>query len=222
MTDKPISTISYNTEPFLINRLRELTESHIIQSWAYIFHKGEDGDKDHFHLRLEPNKRVDKMTIREYFNEPDPNCELPLGCRPFRFSKEEEWVLYVVHDPIYMKIKYNDEDGKEKLPYSYTDIKCYIPADLETMWIRAKQALKHSSASIVNQLKDGVSTFSLMQQGENPHLLNAINKCLQENDYSRLAKEYQRLEMKYHKLAGAIEKKGLTLIVDKEGDFDIV
>lgn len=222
MTDRPISTVSYNTEAFLLNKLKQLTDAHIIQSWAYIKHVGEDGDKDHIHLRMEPNKRIDKMTMKEYFEEPDPDCDIPLGCLPFRPSKEEDWLLYVVHEPTYMKIKYNDEDGKEKLPYQYTDIICSCPRDLDIMWIRAKQALKHSSASLVGQLKKGVSTFSLMQQGENPHLLNAINKCLEENDYSRLAKDYQRLEHKYYKLAGAIEKKGLTLIVNKEGDFEIV
>lgn len=222
MTDRPISTVSYNTEPFLLAKLKELTDAHIIQSWSYIKHVGEDGDKDHIHLRMEPNRRIDKMTIKEYFEEPDPDCELPLGCLPFRPSKEEDWMLYVVHDSTYMKIKYNDEDEKEKLPYDYTDIICSCPRDRDIMWIRAKQALKHSSASLVGKLKDGVSTFSLMQQGENPHLLNAINKCLEENDYSRLAKQYKDLESKTYKLLAAIEKIGYAVVVREDGGYDLV
>ena len=110
-TQKPISTISYNSEPFLKEVLDSLFKAHIIQAYMYIKHKGEDGDKDHIHLRLEPNKKLDPMDIQTQLREFTPDNDLPLCCRPFRPSKEEDWFLYVVHDPIYLKLKYG---GGEK------------------------------------------------------------------------------------------------------------
>ena len=105
MTQKPISTISYNTEPFLKNTLDMLYKQHIIQNYMYIFHKGEDGDKDHFHVRLEPNRRIDPMDIKELFSEYDSKNIKPLGVRPFRPSVEEDWILYALHNKDYLKTK---------------------------------------------------------------------------------------------------------------------
>ena len=44
-TQKPISTISYNTEAFLKEKLESWLAEHLIQAYQYICHKGEDGDK---------------------------------------------------------------------------------------------------------------------------------------------------------------------------------
>ena len=96
-TQKPISTISYNTELFLKEKLDTWYEAHIIQSYQYICHKGEDGDKDHIHVRIEPNKRVDPMDLQVQLREFQIGKEKPLGCRPFRPSKEEDWFFsYIV------------------------------------------------------------------------------------------------------------------------------
>ena len=49
-TQKPISTISYNSESFLKEKLDIWLSAHIIQAYQYIFHKGEDvvGEKWQF------------------------------------------------------------------------------------------------------------------------------------------------------------------------------
>ena len=125
-TQKPISTISYNTEGFLHEKLEEWREAHIISCYQYIKHIGEDGDKDHIHLRIEPNKRIDPMILQEELKEYQIGKEKPLGCRPFRPSKEEDWYLYSVHDKGYLKIKYGGGEKGEKLPYKWQDIKVPI------------------------------------------------------------------------------------------------
>ena len=116
-TQKPISTISYNSEAFLKEKLNEWYKDHIIQAYQYICHKGEDGDKDHIHLRIEPNKRVDPMALTEQLKEFEIGKIKPLGIRPWRASKEEDWFLYAVHDKDYLKLKYGGFQKFEKLPY---------------------------------------------------------------------------------------------------------
>lgn len=140
-TQKPLSTVSYNSESFLLARLMELYDNHKIQAFMYICHKGEDGDKDHIHLRLEPNCRLDPMDLKSFFNEYIKGEEKPLAVRPWRPSKEEDWFLYAVHDPQYMAIKY-PLDTHEKLEYSWDCIKVSPDYDLEIAKIRAKQNLK--------------------------------------------------------------------------------
>lgn len=192
-TQKPISTISYNSEAFLFEKLSNLISSHTIQSYMYIFHKGEDGDKDHFHLRIEPNKRVDPMDIAALFNEYVFDSIKPLGVRPFRPSKEEDWILYAVHDHDYLSLKYGGPDKGEKLPYSWTDIKAPDFFDVEIAFIRAKASLNHSSVSLAKRLRSGDNAYSLVMQGENVHLVNAVVRALRSTDYERLANENFRL-----------------------------
>ena len=185
-TQKPLSTISYNTEPFLLNVLNDLYNKHIIQCWMYIKHKGEDGDKDHIHLRIEPNRRIDAMEIAERFLEFVPDNEKPLCCRPFRPSKEEDWFLYVVHEPRYLKLKYTGGDKYEKLPYEFTDIVASEHYDVEVAFIRAKAYLDHTSSSIAKKIRTGSSPISLIEEGEDVFTVNAIMKSLKEYDQDML------------------------------------
>ena len=89
-TQKPISTISYNSEAFLKEKLDSWVNAHIIQCYQYICHKGEDGDKDHIHLRIEPNKKLDPMSLTEELKEYQIGKEKPLGVRPWRPSSEAD------------------------------------------------------------------------------------------------------------------------------------
>ena len=69
MTSNPLSSISYNTESFLKEKLQSWYDNHLIQCFMYIKHKGEDGDKDHIHFRIEPNRRLDPMNLLEDLKE---------------------------------------------------------------------------------------------------------------------------------------------------------
>ena len=145
----------------------------------------------------------------------------PLGVRPWRPSKEEDWFLYVVHDKDYLNLKYGGAEKGEKLPYDFHDIVVPENYDLETAFIRAKAYLKHSSTNIASRIQKGESSTDLILQGENPYVVNAIMRAFSVNDYQRLANEYQTLDSEHNKLLQAIEEAHLTITVLDDGKFKI-
>lgn len=220
-TQKPISSISYNTLSFFESVVKELYDQHIICNYMYILHKGEDGDKDHIHFYLEPNRRLDPMEIKSLFFEVDlkhPDKK-PLGIRPFRPSKESDWILYAVHDEQYLKLKYGQFERGEKIPYSFTDIKAPEDFDMEIAFIRAKSTLKHSSASLATRLRNGEHILHLIEQGENVVTLNAIANALRNNDYLRMSEENRRLRLLVSFYQTFIEQQGLKECADCCIDF---
>lgn len=218
-TQKPLSTISYNTEGFLREKLEDWYSAHIIQSYQYIWHKGEDGDKDHIHLRIEPNRRVDPMELMEDLKEYQPGKDKPLGVRPFRPSKEEDWYLYVVHDKDYLKCKYGGAEKGEKLIYSWSDIKVPENYDVEIAFIRAKQKLKHTSANIVKRIQNGEKPLSLIQEGENVYVVNALIRSLASTDYGRLAEECANLKLKIECITNQLLDIGYVIRSDDSGNI---
>lgn len=107
-TSKSISTISYNTTQYLDYILNSLLDNDIIVFYAYIFHKAEENEtKDHIHLYLEPNSRLDTSVLRKKFDEIDITGEIdkPLSVMPFRPSKFQDWYLYSIHDIDYLRSK---------------------------------------------------------------------------------------------------------------------
>lgn len=222
-TSKPISTISYNTEGFLREKLDDWVKAHIIQAYQYICHKGEDGDKDHIHLRVEPNKSLDVMTLTEELREYPAGALKPLGVRPWRPSKEEDWLLYAIHDTTYLKRKYgtNAEKG-EKLPYSVTDVRVSELYDIDTMYIRAKATLDHTTVSMATQLLDGKKAVDLILAGENAFAVNAVATAVKSSDYERLVEEHSRLQCRYADLLSALSEIGITIDEDNKGNIIIV
>ncbi len=218
-TQKPISTISYNTEIFLKEKLNIWLSAHIIQAYQYIYHKGEDGDKDHIHLRIEPNKKIDPMDLIEQLREYPSGCKKPLGCRPFRPSKEEDWFLYAVHDEQYLKLKYGGGEKGEKLPYKWQDIQVPEYYDCEVAFIRAKAYLDHTSVNMATRIQDGENPLNLILQGENVYTVNAIIRALQTTDYQRISSELSDLKNRYNALLLAIEKKGFVIVSDDDGNI---
>ena len=220
-TQKPISTISYNTEAFLKEKLETWINAHIIQAYQYIFHKGEDGDKDHIHLRIEPNKKLDPMDLMEQLREFKIGEEKPLGCRPFRPSKEEDWILYVVHDEQYLKLKYGGGDKGEKLPYKWQDIKVPEYYDMEIAYIRAKAYMQHTSVNMATRMQQGENPLNLVLQGENVYTVNAIMRALQSTDYQRVVTELEKTKDQLDALVQAVEDYGLAIVVEKNDDSDV-
>lgn len=218
-TQKPISTISYNTELFLKEKLEIWLKAHIIQSYQYICHKGEDGDKDHIHLRIEPNKRVDPMDLQEELKEYQLGKEKPLGVRPFRPSREEDWFLYAVHDPQYLKLKYKGGEKGEKIPYKWQDIVVPDNYDCEIAFIRAKSKLEHTSVNVASRMQSGDTPLNLILEGENVYTVNAIMRALVQTDYQRVAEELNDTRRELNKLINAVEGYGLTIQYDDEGNI---
>lgn len=110
-TSKPFSTVSYNTDDFLKSKLNELLNNRKIEYWCYVCHAGElddngEREKEHKHVLIIPNGRIDTMELSQTMLEPDPaNMKKPLKCMDFRSSKEDEWFLYNSHDPDYLRTK---------------------------------------------------------------------------------------------------------------------
>lgn len=220
-TQKPISTISYNTEPFLKEKLDDLVNAHIIQSYMYIKHLGEDGDKDHIHLRIEPNKRIDQMDLTDKFKEYIQGNDKPLGVRPWRPSKEEDWILYAVHDSKYLSLKYGGGDKGEKLPYKWEDIKVSDGFDMEIAFIRAKASLEHSTVNLATRIQSGEKPLNMVLQGENPYIVNSLLRLLSDTDYTRLQGELTSLNDRFNRLLEALSDKGIDVQMDEKGEFEI-
>lgn len=218
-TQKPISTISYNSEEFLKEKLDLWFNAHIIQAYQYIKHKGEDGDKDHIHLRIEPNKKLDPMCLQEELREFVPDSEKPLCCRPFRPSKEEDWFLYAVHDKTYLRLKYGGGEKGEKLPYIWQQIVVSDFYDCEIAFVRAKAYLSHTSVNMAARIQNGETPMNLILEGENVHTVNAITHALYSNDYARLSEDYRYLSEQFDLIMKAISKKGFSVAKDDEGNL---
>lgn len=109
MTQKKLSTISYNTKDFLKLKLDQLCDDGKIDYYFFVYHlKEEDEQKDHIHLFIQPNKPIDKAKLRKEFLEPDPVFGMlkPLGIVAWNNCNDlDEWILYDRHYPPYLKSK---------------------------------------------------------------------------------------------------------------------
>lgn len=115
-TSKPIATISYNSQEFLVQKLDELIQNHKISDYVFINHFAEEDEKkNHIHLWLKPNKLLDTMDLQKYLTELDPkNPTKPLKCIDFHISKIDDFILYGQHYAPYLASK------GESREYHYT------------------------------------------------------------------------------------------------------
>lgn len=204
-TSKPIASISYNTPDFLNTKISTLIKSDIIGYGMYICHcgeleEGEDTrDKDHIHIFLSPNRSVSLNAVRDSFNEIDkdnPDSK-PLGCMPFRPSKEEEWLLYVLHYEPFLKLHFKGGDYHEKeFRYTLDDIVLFgINYEyLYRLYMRALGMITECPSGIIMELGSGSSPADLIRQGSNPVLVNQCNKALWDSDYSKLLAKNAELQ----------------------------
>lgn len=185
LTAKNLSTISYNSHNFLLDTLNALFESGKIEDYRVAFHKGEDGDKDHAHIWLSPNRRLDTVELRKVFNEVDPANDKPLGVLPFRKSSDLDWLLYALHDPIYLESHHSDNDGDGKIMYSLDEILTPFPEQLQRDYIRAQSIRKTRNQEIIECFDKGLSyATTVASLNANPLYVNVIFENLR-HDYSR-------------------------------------
>lgn len=121
-TQRPLSTISYNTFDFLRAKLEELRKRGDLDFWCFIRHHGEtneDGskEKEHFHVYLQPGTALDRRELRQQFIQFYKNESLPRGFMPMQPSNWSDWYLYGLHDKEYLTSKgqsrefyYSDRD----------------------------------------------------------------------------------------------------------------
>lgn len=180
LTAKPISTISYNTEGFLQRLLDRLLKSNIIVDYRYIFHHGEDGDKDHYHVWLEPNKRLDTGALMDEFKEADPSNDKPLGCLPFRTSKSDHWIMYVLHDADYLKAHHSDNDGDGKIAYQVDDIITPYHEQLMRDYKKALPLKQTENQQIIDLIKLGMTVTEICSiLNVNPQRVSILFKAWQ-------------------------------------------
>lgn len=148
LTAKPISTISYNSVEFLKRKLDQLFKGHIIDDYRYIQHIGENGDKDHIHVLLYPNKRIDTGILKDEFIEADPTSEKGLGVMPFRSSKPDHWLMYVIHDKDYLKAHKKDDNDDGKIEYKIDEIITPYPDQLMRDY-RSAMPLKQTENQLI-------------------------------------------------------------------------
>lgn len=176
LTAKPIATISYNTIPFIEDKLTQLINAHKIIDYRYICHKGENGDKDHIHMILYPNKRIDTGALQDEFIEIVPWEVKPLKCLPFRTSKPDHWLMYALHDPRYLQIHHSDNDGDGKIEYKLEDIKTYYYDQLERDYIRSQSLRQTENQKIIELYFQGY-TISQIIYMENINPLKVKTIC---------------------------------------------
>lgn len=108
ITRTNVSTISYNTDEFLIFKLNELIKNHSIEFWTFINHiPEEDETKPHKHLFIIPSGSVDTFELSDFLKEIDVANPLlpPLGTIFWKHSKFVDWYLYSLHDIDYLASK---------------------------------------------------------------------------------------------------------------------
>lgn len=131
-TSKLFSTISWNTETYLRGTIDRLVSSGKIEWAHWIYHSPETGEKkEHYHIVIQPNGRVDTVAILNEFVELVSGEELPRRCLPAQSTKSiNDWLLYAVHDAQYLSLK--GEYGKTA--YSVDDVKTTDPDLLAQHW----------------------------------------------------------------------------------------
>lgn len=118
ITRTAISTISYNTDYYLYQKLNEKIQSGEIEFFCYINHLPEvDEKKAHKHLFVIPSSNIDTFKLQSFLQEIDLSApdNPPLGCILFRHSKFVDWYLYAIHDKDYLATK------NESRAHHYTD-----------------------------------------------------------------------------------------------------
>lgn len=194
LTAKPISTISYNTEGHLKRVLNSLFDSKRIEDYRYIFHYGEDGDKDHFHVYIVPNRRIDTAVLKDMFNEQDPNNDKPLGVLPFHHSKGDHWIMYVVHDPIYLIAHKSQDDGDGKIEYQLDDIKTPYEEQLKRDYKVALRLRNTDNQLIYDEISKGKALTQIAYENDiNPtkiqSMMNLYKMDTQMTEVNQILKE---------------------------------
>lgn len=167
-TRTAISTISYNSEPFLKNKLDDLLQHGHIDFYFYIRHDAEsDEKKDHFHLWLIPSETLDTQTLQECFKEYVQGIDLPLKVMPFRKSNFQDAYLYAIHDKSYLDMKMEEKE----FHYSFDDV---VSSDSDYLldsvhhidWSKIKRA---SPSSVIREnILNGVSWSEMVCNGVVP------------------------------------------------------
>lgn len=104
----------------------------------WIYHKPDvDGTKPHAHVYLAPAHRLQTEDLRRQFNEFDSEHPTkPLGVMPFQTSKPLDWILYGIHEPMYLL----EKGLKRNERYTFGDIRSTEPAYCTQLCFEAQES----------------------------------------------------------------------------------
>ena len=107
LTSKSISTIHYAETEMLKVKLNDLVDKNKISFYAFIKHlKEKDETKNHIHLFIVPNGKINTDQLREELEFLDPkNPTKAIRSLPFESSKFSDWYMYTLHDKAYLASK---------------------------------------------------------------------------------------------------------------------
>ena len=116
ITNRWLSTITWNSVPYLQQLLNDMLDRNVISFYYFIKHfKEDDEKKDHIHLFIIPNMKINTDSLRKDMEEVDPNSKGMIRPLPFRpVSKFADKYLYDLHDENYLRSKF------EYRKYRYT------------------------------------------------------------------------------------------------------
>lgn len=157
-----MSTISYNTEDFLIEKLNYMLDHNIIDFWAYIYHyKEEDEEKDHIHLYVVPSQLIDSNQFNREFVEFVEGEKLPRKNRPWvPSSKFDHWFLYIIHHAGYLASK----GQSRKYHYSIDDVMRSDSVYLLDKVHQIDWTKINPLGSVIEAAKSGISFAEFLQK----------------------------------------------------------
>lgn len=166
-TSKPISTISYNTESFLREKIYYWQREGFIEYGMWILHQPDvDGDKAHYHVYLQPAKLIQTEYLVQNSCEFDPNYpEKPLKMNVFHSSKFEDWILYGLHDEAYLA----EKGLMRNVHYEVSDIEATCDNTLMEMLSRAFDMRNNKlEFRIIDAVRNGQNWQQMVSSGMIP------------------------------------------------------
>lgn len=157
----PQTTISYNSEQFLVDTLDRLVKNKLISFYAFIRHEPETDElKPHIHLYIEPVNKIDTATFPDFFNELDiEHPDKPLKILPLHTCRSwSNWMWYSLHDKSYLLSK------GENRTYHYS-IEDFQTNDYDDLINRFNDSPRPTSEyeKIEQMLKEGFDIISIIR-----------------------------------------------------------
>lgn len=166
ITSRPISTIHYIEIEKLKVKLDELIEKNKISFYAFIHHiKEEDETKNHIHLFIIPNGRINTDQLREELEFLDmANPTKPIRCLPFKSSKFADWYLYGLHDKAYLLSK------SQTRKYHYEKGEFIVSDDdyLNELIHQIDFSKFKTQSLVIEAAKNGEPLYDLVSNGQIP------------------------------------------------------
>ena len=166
-TSKPISTISYNTEKFLREKIYYWKSLGIIEYAMWIKHEPDvDGKKVHYHVYIQPAKLIQTEHLVNDSCEFDPlNPDKPLKMNVFKSSQTTDWILYGLHDESYLR----EKNLSRNTHYEVSDIESTCEDTLYEMLARAYDYRNNKlEFRIIDAVNNGQNWYQIVSSGMIP------------------------------------------------------